>query len=153
MQHNLSPKQLQVLSSLLSGASITAAARSAGIDRSTIYDWKRQRPFQDALTALVKERAESIREDFISLATDALGAVRSLLSDETAPPSIRLKAALNIIDAATQQPSISRHNEPITEEFVDRLWEAGFLAGRAAQPESNEIPQNPTEFSESIQAP
>jgi DNA-binding NarL/FixJ family response regulator len=40
----LTPKQIQVIEALASGACVSEAAKRAGVDRSTVYLWRRDDP-------------------------------------------------------------------------------------------------------------
>ena len=97
----MNPKQAHVLNALVSGASITAAAQAAGVDRSTVYAWQRTIPaFNETLDKALAERADNLREAMVDLSKDALATVRQILTSNFAPPSVRLKAALKILDTA-----------------------------------------------------
>ena len=52
----LSPKQIEVIEALASGASISEAAKRAGVDRSTVYLWRRDdSDFEPQLTLTRRE--------------------------------------------------------------------------------------------------
>ena len=58
----LSPQQLAVIEAWASGASKAAAARSAGVDRTTIYLWLRDNPEFRAQFELARlEQTDAIR--------------------------------------------------------------------------------------------
>ena len=94
----LTAVQQQVLQALVDGQSISAAAQAAGIHRSTIHLWTQKHPdFARALLAARHHRAELVLDELGSLADLALNTFRHILSDEHAPASVRLKAAMEIV--------------------------------------------------------
>lgn len=101
----LSPQQLTVISALSSGASVTEAAAQAGVHRNTINNWRRNlQTFQHALDHAYYDRALHYREKFESEIETALKTLHDILVDPNASASIRLRAALAVIQTATQQP-------------------------------------------------
>src|SRR5581483_5635906 len=79
---NLTPVQVQVLNALAQGATVTAAAESAGLHRSTVHHWlKRQPDFQAALEHAKSEYAATLRDELQVLSRDALSTLRALLDD------------------------------------------------------------------------
>src|SRR5579871_2523786 len=97
----LSPQQLEVICALSSGATMTDAAQQAGLHRNTIALWRRnQLPFQHALAAAQYDRALLYREKAEALADRAFQTLDDLLADPKTPASVRLKAALVIVQLA-----------------------------------------------------
>jgi hypothetical protein len=105
----LTPIQMQVLQSLASGSSVSAAAEQAGLHRSTIYLWTRTIPgFNQVLADLRQQRASRLADELGDLADLAIDTFRHILSDDKAPPAARLKAAMEIVkmvDAQRGTPS------------------------------------------------
>ena len=83
----------------------TDAAAQAGVHRNTIANWRRNYLlFRESLADAQYDRALLFRdkaEDRLDLAFETL---RRLLNDPKASPSVRLKAAMFIIDKATTPP-------------------------------------------------
>jgi transposase-like protein len=101
----LTPEQLIVISALSSGATMTEAAEEAGIHRNTIANWRRnQLPFQHALAEAQYDRALYYREQAEALVDQAFAAINQILADPKTPASVRLKAALALIQLATTPP-------------------------------------------------
>lgn len=102
----LTPLQHQIIALLVQGATVSDAAATLGVHRTTIHYWKRHcQDFGDALHDAQEEHAEHIRshsERYVSLALDTL---RDLLEDQATPPTVRLKAALHILTQATHTPA------------------------------------------------
>jgi hypothetical protein len=81
----LTPPELQVVDALSNGATLTDAAAQAGVHRNTIANWRLNSPeFREALALARRDRA--------------------VLTDPKSSPSIRLRAAIFIIDRAATPP-------------------------------------------------
>jgi hypothetical protein len=95
------PAQLLAIAALVGGATNTAAAAAAGVDRSTLYRWsKTDADFVAELNRARGEHAAQARADLRRLAADAVATIRDLMTSETVPPAIRLKAAGMALEAA-----------------------------------------------------
>ena len=105
LDSSVSCQQLQVIVALSEGLSSTAAAAQAGIHRNTIANWRRNSlPFRESLAHAQYDRALFFREkveDRIDLAYQTLD---DLLTNPKTSPSVRLKAAIFIIEKATTPP-------------------------------------------------
>jgi len=95
----LAPQQLKVIEALASGTSVTKAAETAGVDRSTIYLWRKDSSFEAALNVARCEFADTTRSRLRELADDAVKVVRDVLEDPHAAAAIRLKAALSVLQS------------------------------------------------------
>jgi len=103
--YGLSVQQLDVINALSRGASMSDAADEAGIHRNTIAVWRRNSlPFQHALADAQYDRALLFRERAEAAADLAFATIHEILADPSTPPSVRLKAALAIIQLATTPP-------------------------------------------------
>jgi transposase-like protein len=97
----------QILEALSNGRSIAAAARDAGVHRSTIHLWIRT----DAELSLAVDRARATQQSALfdelqDLAAQAVETLRELLTQSTTPASVKLRAAQAILKAAgSDQPS------------------------------------------------
>ena len=102
---SLSPQQLTVIGALSAGATMTAAAQQAGIHRNTINNWRRNSPpFQLALSQAQYDKALCFREKAEELFDLALDAIRDILTNPKTPASVRLRAALAIVNTASTPP-------------------------------------------------
>ena len=100
----LTPIQVQVLQSLVAGLSVTAAAKEAGIHRTTVHLWTRTLPdFARAYLTLRQQRADRLSDELGDLADLAINTFRQLLGDESASASVRLKAAMEIVKIVEAQ--------------------------------------------------
>jgi transposase-like protein len=101
VRHNptLSTQQMQIISALANGRSIAAVAREFGIHRTTVYHWMKTEPaflnaYEDAELEFRGQLADHARE----LANKAFDTIRQILDDEKASPSVRLRAALAVLE-------------------------------------------------------
>ena len=131
----LTSQQLQVICALSSGATVTNAAAEAGIHRNTITNWRRNEPaFQEALGHAHYDRALLFREKMEALVPLAVHILKDLLVNPETPATVRLKAALTILQTATTPPepkisSLEVHNpaqsepdpQPEPEKAVDAV--------------------------------
>jgi transposase-like protein len=89
----------KVAAALALGKSVTAAARDAGIHRTTIHHWQRtSKEFCTAVEQARREFTESLRDDMLDLARAAVRTLQYLLSNPETPPAVRLKAALAVLE-------------------------------------------------------
>jgi len=102
----LSPQQLQVINALSDGVNSTDAAAQAGVHRNTIANWRRNSLFfREALADAQYDRALLFRDRTEAKLDLALETIDSILNDPKASASVRLKAALFIIDKACTHPT------------------------------------------------
>ena len=92
----LTTEQFEVIAAVVSGATVTAATKAAGVDRSTFYLWRRDAHFVAELNRAQKERDSAVCAQLHSLTDAALDALREMLESDT-PPAVRLKAALEVL--------------------------------------------------------
>jgi transposase-like protein len=122
----LPPIQAQVIAALAKGQTVTAAAREAGIHGATIHNWIRTEPdFKTALENSQSEYVAALADEMRELSALALTTLRSLLADPTTPPSVRLRAALAVLQRPQfpdQGWSLPQRNEsPQTQQLVDTM--------------------------------
>ncbi len=99
---DLTPQQQQVLVSLAQGQTVNAAAAAANIHRNTIANWRRSsETFRGHWHNMQYEQAMHWRDQLQSIAQVAVDAILKTLTDEKTPPSVRLRAALAVLDKVT----------------------------------------------------
>ncbi len=113
---NLSPAQTQVIAALASGETVTGAARAAGVHRSTVHNWLADPAFSTEFDRIREDAAARIAEEIAALERLALTTLRSILEDPKASPSVRLRAALAVLNRKPPVP----HAAPVREEPVPR---------------------------------
>ena len=118
---SLSAAQREVLQALVAGQSVTAAAKLAGVHRTTVHLWTRQQPhFAHALLAARQDKADRMLDELGDLADLALNTFRQILSDEHASPATRLKAAMEIVKLVeTQRPTLREAAAEVRCDKVD----------------------------------
>jgi hypothetical protein len=103
--YGLSPQQVEVIDALSSGATMMAAATQAGVHRNTLANWRRNNlPFQHAFAHAQYDRALRFREHSEELAGRAAQTIREILDDPKIAPSVRLRAALAIMNITSSPP-------------------------------------------------
>jgi uncharacterized protein YchJ len=120
----LSPVQAQLVDALASGASISAAARQAGVHRTTVHHWLRNSAeFKAAAENARSEYAQSLCDEMRDLTATALRILRTLLEAEDTPPAVRLRAVLAVLQrphlAAKAWHLPEQPTETVTEPKVD----------------------------------
>jgi hypothetical protein len=99
---SLTPVQHHVLSLLAHGVSITEAAAAADIHRNTVANWRRTDPaFAREFEFAARERSLFWHDQAAALAHKAIEVMTTILNDETAAPSLRLRVALKIVGMAS----------------------------------------------------
>ncbi|HWQ93731.1 MAG TPA: hypothetical protein VN673_18860, partial [Clostridia bacterium] len=85
--------QAQVAAALAQGCSVSAAARAAGVHRTTIHHWQRtSKQFCAAVEQARREFTESLADDMLDLAHSAIRTLQDLLENPGTPAPVRLKA-------------------------------------------------------------
>jgi AcrR family transcriptional regulator len=108
--------------------SVSAAARAAGVHRTTIHHWQRtSKEFSAAVDQARREFTESLADDMLDLAWAAIRALEDLISNPKTPPAVRLKAALAVL----QRPQFPKRGwnlpvrleTPLQQETLDGIAE------------------------------
>jgi transposase-like protein len=103
----LSKVQQLVLTQLASGQTINEAAAAAGVHRNTIANWRRSsESFRNHWHTMQYEQAMHWRDEMQSLAPIAIKTLQDLLIDPKTPPTVRLRAALAVLDKVATPPPI-----------------------------------------------
>jgi hypothetical protein len=98
---DFSANQLQVLALISTGSTAVAAAKEAGVHRNTIANWLRMPEFRQAMVQARNEKALYWRECAAAFAEEAIRVIVGLMTQSDIPPSVRLRAALAVLDKAT----------------------------------------------------
>ena len=134
MLQHLDQRQQHILCLLAGGQTITEAAAAVGVHRNTVSNWRRGLPaFRQQLASVQYDQAMHWRDQLQPLAGDAVETIRGILHDTEAAPSVRLRAALAILDKVSTpapiQPELA--HRPDRELSQDRI--AAALTGGRAQ--------------------
>lgn len=88
----ISPAQSAVLTALASGATHSAAAKIAGVHRSSIHNWVKDPAFSQELETARQEYIETLRDELHELSAIALRELRYIIEDRSTSASVRLRA-------------------------------------------------------------
>src|SRR4051812_33131480 len=97
MTTDLPEPQLRAIDALIGGATTTAAAAQAGVDRSTVHRWHRDARFAAALNRAKRDHRAEVRGELRNLTSQALKALRDVLGSERYSPVLRVKIAMEVL--------------------------------------------------------
>jgi acyl-CoA reductase-like NAD-dependent aldehyde dehydrogenase len=148
----LTPVQEQVLTAIANGASMGEAAAQVSLHRNTVGGWRRtSQTFRDAFTKAQYDRALQIHEQAVTLVTEAVGAIREILRDPSTPASVRLKAALAILQQASTPPP--EPPMPVTNMHKDaQVAHPALVEYEKQQEDSCAAPNSPEKLHKSAQS-
>jgi hypothetical protein len=96
---NPTTKQQKAIAALLSAKDIQAAAAQAGVGERTLHRWLDEDPaFKTALRAAEAQVIDGVVRRLTGSANSALNVVMVIMLDSTTPVSVRLRAAIAILD-------------------------------------------------------
>ena len=121
--NTLSAQQQDVLKHLVAGKSVTAAARQVGVHRTTVHLWTRTiAAFSETLLSLRQQRADRMVDEIGDLADAAIITFQQILIEEKATPSVRLKAAMEVVKLVeAQRPTIAFPDSALIEKLHQDL--------------------------------
>jgi AcrR family transcriptional regulator len=91
--------QMKIVDALGRGSTVAAAAASAGVSRTTFYNWyKSDARFVAAIAAAQTEYARLVSERLNHLSQKAIARLDALLDSPRTPPAVTLKTALAILN-------------------------------------------------------
>jgi uncharacterized protein YchJ len=114
LESTLSSVQIDAVTLLASGASITTAATQTGVHRATIHNWLKLTDFHAALHQATRDYADAAQAKLREIAVLALDTIRHTLTDPAISPAIKLKAALAVLDRSL----FPKPEAPTPEEFT-----------------------------------
>lgn len=90
----------QAVESYAARSDVSEAARIAGVDAGTVRRWlDSDAEFNGEINWARVERASRLRAEVRELASDAVATLRELISSPAAPPAVRLRASLAVLQA------------------------------------------------------
>src|SRR5690349_4416866 len=96
----LGPQQIEVITALMTGATVTEATQRANVDRTTFYLWLKSDPgFQAEMNRAKREKLDAMRAQLRTLADAAVSTVQQILTGKDVPSGVRLKAALAVLQS------------------------------------------------------
>ncbi len=106
----LTAQQEQVLTLVANGSTVTAAAKEAEVDRSTVLAWRRaSADFRESFAIAQYEQTLYWREQIESLGSLAIIVLRQVMMDNSPGPRFRAAAAVldRLTKTAAPQPELS----------------------------------------------
>lgn len=93
------PNQRRAIEALASGATTEVAAVEAGVTIRTLYRWKTEAPFKEALQAATDAALEDATAALTFAALDAVKTLQTIANDKTEKGSTRVQASRAILYA------------------------------------------------------
>jgi transposase len=78
----VTPRQQLLADALVTGLTITAAAKRVGISRKTAHNWLDEPAFQAELHRRRSEIADAVRDDLVTIVAVSVRLIRDFLTDE-----------------------------------------------------------------------
>lgn len=115
-----SPAQLRAIEALALGATFAAAAEAAGVDRTTVYRWRRDdAAFVAGLNRALRDRADAMRAELEGLAAEAVETIRQLMRSGSEGVRLRAAHAALSLSGGLEVPS----HGPTEAEAIREKWE------------------------------
>ena len=133
-------QQQRVLTLLAQGSTVAAAAEAVGVHRNTVANWRRagSPAFRHAWQTAQWEQAQYWRDQMQTLGELAVKTLHQVMTDGAATPSVRLRAALAVLDKISKPASAE---PPLPRKIAER--EAAMEAAMGAASLGSEIMHNP----------
>ena len=121
MTKELSIKQWKTVEALLNNRSVPEAAKAAGVGTRTVYRWREQPEFKQALRQAQQEKFASINQRSTLLTEAALTTMEDLLKNPNTSETIRFKTAKTILEGYYNniQPSVLEERLSLLEEIIN----------------------------------
>jgi len=113
---DLSKEQVIVLRAIANGRSISAAAREAGVNRSTVHRWHHEPQFQHWLRAWQSQTKESGRNIMLTLIERSARIVERALDKDDLRTALTLLTKLGVL-ADKELPALSTVEGPALSSF------------------------------------
>ena len=113
MKLELTSRQQRAVESLITCTSINEAAKSANVDRRTLYRWLQQEDFQAAVRRARQLSLTQLATHMQHSAAHAAKTLKQVMQDEKATPAARVSAARCSMDLYYKAATL--------EDIMDRL--------------------------------
>lgn len=110
----LPPKYFKAISGLLTLFTVKEAAQEAKISEVTLYRWMRNETFQAAYRDARKEAVKQAIANLQRISSEAVNTLRSIMTDNDAPPSSRVAAARTVIEQSIRAIEFEELEQRIT---------------------------------------
>jgi len=122
---DLRANQRRAIEALAAGASVPEAAAAADVSTTTIYRWQRELVFSQALRLADADNLRELARQLTSAADDALRLLVTVVNDKEAAPSVRVRAAAEILSQRARFYDVVNMQEQLAD--VERRLEAANL--------------------------
>ena len=123
MAENLTAAETRLLTAMLEGRGIAAAARSIGMVERTARRWAARPRFQMELQRRTAETLETTARALAAVMGGAVATAAALMADTTQPPAVRLAAARLILSeraALVNEVDIMRRIDELERALDER---------------------------------
>jgi hypothetical protein len=101
----LPAQQEQAIAALLTGATVTVAARRAGVARQTVHRWLSDDPaFIAEYNLARREMAEAVGQALRLLAAQAVTVLKRTLTSSKTPAAVKVRAAVEVLKMTAAPP-------------------------------------------------
>jgi hypothetical protein len=107
-------KQARLITSLLEGHTLEAAAKAVGVSYMQARRWQADPTFRQSLAEARRAAIGAALDVLTGSAREAAATVKALMADTTIPPGVRLKAACEVLDRLAQWVELSDLEDRIT---------------------------------------
>lgn len=123
---NLKTKQHKAIAALLSAKDVQSAAQQAGVGERTLHRWLDEDPeFKAALREAEGRAIDDAVRRLVGATNSALSVVMVIMLDAKNPASVRLRAAISILDQMVKLVELNNF-----EQRIARLEESYNEGGR-----------------------
>lgn len=99
MTDKLRPNQVKAIESLAAGSTVEVAAATANVQWRTVYKWKSEKNFKQALQDATDRALQETSQALTFAAKDAVLFLQNVVNDSGAKDSTRVQAAKVILDS------------------------------------------------------
>jgi AcrR family transcriptional regulator len=118
----ISVQQEKAIAALLAGQPVREAAKHAGVNRGTLHRWlTNDAVFIATYNFARKERTDAVLHELRKLGAEAVEVVRTLMTCAETPATLKLKAAISILEAVTDESHGSTDVEEIRLQLKEEV--------------------------------
>jgi hypothetical protein len=124
MSKLFSPQQTQAISLLAQGFTDVAVAKEISVDKSTIWRWKQNPDFLQAVDAELEAIQKDVKRILRSQTINAAKRIGQLVDEEDCPPRVQLDAAKEVLNrVAAIEPQAPNEGIPVSQavQMVDEV--------------------------------
>ena len=132
----LTARQKRAIAAMTAGRNYEQAAMSAGVSTRTIARWREQEHFEDALQNAGQTAIGDASRKLTAGLETAVDFLLAVIQDDDAPPSVRVRAALGLIDRQIrlqEASEIMQRLENLEQTQVVFRWSDEALIERAGK--------------------